>query len=421
MADTHFYRLELDERLEAFRPEIEYVFDFVDEHYPIRRHPDAERVLRYGTDIPARLFPDSVCVGTDGIRLNRDRFASLSDFWPSSSGKRTIGYDAVGVIFFMLSRLEERESDRCDRHDRFDAAASAAVGAGLHADPVADIAAQDLADWIVGDSVSPTGRFECVPTHDVDRLKGYHRWWEPLRYAAGDIVRRGKPFGAVRRFGAYFDGEPFLSFRDLLDVSERFGLTSRFYLIGPSHNRMDSPYAAIMGDLLKRVMGEVLDRGHIVGFHPGYATLRDAGEWRRQRHGLEALLGVRLREGRQHVLRYDAVDTPVLWDREGMAEDFTLAFAGPCGFRNGTTRSHRAFDLDRRVPLSLRQTATAVMDFALFDTRYRQLTVDEALAEAGKVADAAKRYHGRLVILHHTGQATGPAREFYGRFLEHVL
>jgi hypothetical protein len=414
------YRLELPAAAEPFRREIEFALDFVAEAYPIRRDPAAERSLRYGHDLPARFFPDAVRADPHGLHLDAAAFARLEDFWPRD-GAGGLSYDALGVIFFMLSRIEERGAASRDRHGRFDPAQAAAVRAGLHDSPVADRAAADLAHLLTGQSRPPARSFEVVPTHDVDSLRRYHIWWEPLRYAAGDLLKRGAPRAAAGRFKAYRPGEPFGSFRDAMALSERFGLKSRFFMMGPSRDPMDSPYAASMPQLLRRVADEVASRGHEIGFHPGYRTFDDPAEWGRQRAGLERVIGVRVRSGRQHVLRYRAEITPAIWDEAGMTEDFTLAYPGACGFRNGTCASHRAYDLVRRQAMTLRQTATAVMDFALFDKRYRMLSLEQALAEAGAVAGVVKAYRGRLVVLHHTGQAEGRARDFYERFLEEIL
>ncbi len=422
MTEVHFYRLELSPEIEAFRGEIEYALDFVAESYPIRLDPSADRVLRYPGDLPARLFLRAVSVAEDGLRLNRAAFEALDGFWPvEGTSQGSLGYDAIGIIFFMLSRMEERDAPSYDRHGRFEPEQAASVRRGLHAQPLADRAAADIAFFLTGMHSMPMREFELIPTHDVDILKGYHRWWEPLRYAAGDLLKRRAPGSALGRFSAYGTGEPFVSFRDMMALSERFGLKSRFYMMGPSQDPMDSPYVSTMKGLLSRLSREILARGHRIGFHPGYRTLDNPAEWRRQRAGLEAVLGTTVTEGRQHVLRYCADRTPVQWDSEGMAEDFTLAYPGPCGFRNGTTHSHRAYDLVRRQVLNLRQTATAVMDFALFDTRYRALDVESAMAEALGIAVTVKTYRGRLVVLHHTGQPSGPARDFYGRFLEQLL
>ena len=44
----------------------------------------------------------------------------------------------------------------------------------------------------------------------------------------------------------------------------------------PLLTSMDSPYAITMRPLLKRVADQIINRGHMIGFHPGYQTFRDS-------------------------------------------------------------------------------------------------------------------------------------------------
>ena len=70
----------------------------------------------------------------------------------------------------------------------------------------------------------------------------------------------------------------------------------------------------------------MLARGHKVGFHPGYRTLRNENEFRKQKNSLEKLIGFAVLQGRQHVIRYDCSKTPKIWSDNGMKKDFTLFF-----------------------------------------------------------------------------------------------
>jgi hypothetical protein len=258
-----------------------------------------------------------------------------------------------------------------------------------------------------------------MPTHDVDMLRGYHRWWEPLRHAAGDALKRGRPSRAFHRLAdGYASGEPWRSARALMENSERRGFTSRFFFMGPSWDPMDSPYAATDPRLLRRLTDEITKRGHVVGFHPGFATASNGAEWHRHRDGLERIVCRTVREGRQHVLRYVADTTPDLWDEAGMDLDLTLAWPEVTGFRSGSCRPHPAYSLKCRRTLALSQLSTAVMEFGLFGGKYRNLTVEEALEECRPTIEACRRFGGSFVVLMHTHQRRPPETVFYDRLLD---
>ena len=438
MIDVLPYFLSIDPQFEAYRPELEYACAFLDRAHFVERSPErVECILHYGSSppadavvVPAALFPNHVRLDEDGIHLRRDGTAltevnELAVFQVDGSnddGMRGTSYDALGLIFFMLSRIEERDSTETDRYGRFKYDAALATKTGHHADPLADQAALDLVECLYG-RPKPANRtlFKIRLTHDVDMLRGYHRFIEPLRYAAGDAIKRGQPITGLSRLrSAYFGREPWRSFRHLLNLSEHYSLRGHFNFLGPSQHRMDSPYAINMSGLLRRVADEVQRRGHAIGFHPGYETMQNREEWSRQHKGLEAIVGTRLTEGRQHVLRYDAARTPDIWEAEAMARDDTLSFPEATGFRSGTSRVFSAYSLRYRRTMRLEQCATAVMDFGLFDGKYRNLSVEDALDDCRPAHEACRKYGGELVILYHSGVGFKNSPEFFSRLLEEV-
>ena len=151
------------------------------------------------------------------------------------------------------------------------------------ATPVVDECAQRVAQFITGKSVSPVSKFRVILTHDVDKLRAYHYPTEPLRYMLGDLLKRSKGLVSFKRLLNYSSGEPWISVNSLMHLSDEYGLKSNFFFMGPSSERMDSPYAITMRPLLKKVINHILEKGHRVGFHPGYYTLRNEDEFRKNK------------------------------------------------------------------------------------------------------------------------------------------
>jgi len=435
MTDTA-YRLTIDPSLSVFEPEILYAFDFLDESYGLVRSVEAGRAVFYGPHretapdgalfVPAAMFPEGLRFDMEGIWPDETGLQRLENsqgpapLLPAKGSGDGLGYDAPGLIFHQLSRVEERGSTDTDSYDRFPFGGTLAARQNRYGDPLADQAAADLARAITGDPAPlPSGDYAVLPTHDVDKLRGYNHVHEPLRYAAGDVLKRGTPRRALQRlYQAYFAGLPWSSLDEMMSLSERYGLQSHFYFIGPSHLAQDSSYGFTMPDLVRKTASKIRARGHVVGYHPGHKTCRDAEAWNQQKAALEAQVDGPLTVGRQHRLEYDFEVTPDIWDTAGMELDCTPAFPDATGFRTGTCRPHRAFSLRRRKALTLRLLSTPVQDFAYFSQgKYRDLTQDEALDEASRAIDTCKRYRGTLCVLQHLGQVTEPARGFYRRFL----
>lgn len=410
------YRLSIAPSLDRYRSELEYACAFLDRCYHVERVDEAQTVLHYGPQPPAGavavpnlIFPDAVLVDSAGIHPKRPR-----------PYKSDICTDTLGGIFFLLSRLEERESPWKDRYGRFPVQASLLSRLGCHAEPLADAAAHRLAQALTGlDDPPKRTTYTVRLTHDVDGLPGDHRPWQPIRYAIGDLVKRGQPRKAWHRLRRAYASSWFL--RDcewLMELAAAKQLQARFFFMGPSPHPMDSPYLLQCQPFATTLMRRIQDRGHLIGFHPGFTTATDPNEWHRQREGLEALAGP-ITEGRQHVLQYDADMAPNIWDQAGMHTDYTLAYPEQGGFRAGTCRPFQAYSLRHRRILSVVQVCTALMDFSYVGGKYRPDDPGQAQAEARHLIATCQHYGGTLAVLYHPGQGQ-PAQEWYEMVLAHV-
>ncbi|HIF11199.1 MAG TPA: hypothetical protein EYQ81_16085 [Sneathiellales bacterium] len=446
MSKTAF-RLSMDQDLEQFRPEIEFACQFLERCHPVQRQHDADRILHYGRTapagalhIPSALFPAAVRIDENGIHPNPSAMQEietgingmhlLPPYLAGTDGQAKHGrvaslpYDALGLIFNLLSRLEERDSPAVerDRYLRFPMDASLSYRRASLDTPLADLAARDIAAALIGTSkpeISTT--YNVWLTHDVDRLRGYHRRRETLRKSAGELIYQRNPKAAARRLWRELSpGEPWRSCRHIMDLSERYGHTSRFYFMGPVDNHMDSPYVIDEPDVVKRLADEMVSRGHVLGFHPGVYTHGNATEWRRQKEGIEAVLGHTLTEGRHHGMLFEAETTWDIWNDGGMQMDASLGYPERSGFRSGTCRAHATYSLRRRKTLDLLEVPSPILDFGFFGGRYRDISVDDALAECQGIIDTCREHGGDLMILYHTSQNWRPQTTFYEQLIERV-
>lgn len=442
MANLIPFQLSLDAGLESFRPEIEYVCKFLERAHDLQISHDAGPTLHYGSNppagavtVPAVFFPHGVKVSDDGLCPERTEISAMFSqssapfLFPSIEviGYSPLGneltYDALGLIFFLISRVEERNPLRTDRHGRFPYSDSFFNRMGGIGKPWADHAARDIAAKLLGTETPPNqSEFSVVLTHDVDRLKGYHKAHLPLRYALGDLIKRAQPRKALETLQkGYFGGEPWKSVNRIMELSEKKNQISRFFFMAPSKHEMDSTYANEMKPLLRKVAAYVTERGHQVGFHPGYNTATDFTLWMEQKIALEAILDCPLTEGRQHVLQYEIDTTPTIWDRAEMVTDYTLAFPETPGFRTGTCRGFMAYDLKNRKPLSVKFVATAITDFGLMDQKYQNLSVSESLDACAPIIQSCREFGGELCILFHSSNQDDRQNSFYETIMKDFL
>ncbi|MBT4730520.1 hypothetical protein HOB87_00930, partial [Candidatus Woesearchaeota archaeon] len=381
------YALSIGSELEEYRSEIEYVFDFVDEYYDTVRKEESTNVIYYGyrnlvdsskSAIFSSKFWSLIDISSSGLYLNKDNNKKLEDcILPYIENRHDmLDFDYISIIFFFLSRVEERDVVNIDKYSRFKSEDSFSVKHGFEKRAVVDECSLELAKIIRSEECPRHNSvFEFIPTHDIDRLKGYHYPLEPLRYFLGDLIKRHKSFNKSfdRIRSSYLSGEPWRQVYFFMNLAEKYNLTARFFFMGPSVNTMDSPYVIRYKKLLIKVVNKIKSRKHVVGFHPGYETFDNNKKWKSQKNGLESAIDSKVDVGRQHVLRYSASVTPKIWSDNNMKVDYTLAYPELIGFRSGTSREYNSYDLVNRKKLKLRQVNTLMMDTGIFGGKYQDM------------------------------------------------
>jgi len=262
------YALSIADEVEEFKNEIEYVFDFVDEYYGTVRKKESANTIYYGNDdshnshkkkIINSDFWNLIDISSNGLYLNIDNSKKLENcILPYIENRNnTFHFDYISIIFFFLSRIEERSVAYTDKYLRFKSEDSFSVKHGFEKRAIVDECSLELAKIIRNESLPKhTSSFEFIPTHDIDRLKGYHYPVEPIRYFLGDIFKRNRSINTAfnRIRNSYLSGEPWKQIRFLMKIAEENNFTSRFFFMGPSTNTMDSPYVYVTRDCLSKLL-----------------------------------------------------------------------------------------------------------------------------------------------------------------------
>lgn len=284
--------------------------------------------------------------------------------------------DLVASAFCFLTRYEETLIPERDAWGRVPEDRLALVAEGLAERAPVDEYREVLAGWVsllLGRPVAPhPPGFEVLLTHDVDsgfRVTRGPFWSHVLRGMARDLVRHRSPRTALE-LGLNATAVtlrrpiPFGSVADILRLAERHGRTSHFFFMANGSHRDDAAYDVREVGLVLRT---IVDAGHRVGLHVGLNAACDAASLRQQWDLLSEVLGRTPFGARTHFLRFDPSRTPRLLEAIGARFDSSAAFSGRCGFRTGTTRPHRLFDLEARRTLDLWEYPLAIMDKAVYD------------------------------------------------------
>ncbi|MCC6413746.1 MAG: polysaccharide deacetylase family protein [Saprospiraceae bacterium] len=316
------------------------------------------------------------------------------------------GIDLVASAFFMLSRWEEFVVTERDAHGRFPANASIAVKYGFLNRPVVDEYASLIRHFLLQlgwNEPFPAKTFTVVPTHDVDHPL---LWWKPmdrLRTLAGSF-RREHPLEEIRWWFRQ-SHDPYDSFDELMDLSEKNGWASRFNFMGLRPKSSDAWYPLdhpFVTSLIKRIR----ERGHFIGFHPSYEAFEDENLFKNELQSIRDVSDEAVFTGRQHYLRFAVPETWNRWQNAGMQTDSSMGYAEIPGFRCGICRSFPVFDVLKRKRLDLLEQPLLFMDVSL--ALYQKTSVKEALKQAMALRANVEKHGGEWVVLWHNSSWNTP-------------
>jgi hypothetical protein len=314
--------------------------------------------------------------------------------------KLVCGIDLFGSSFFMLARWEEAVLRVRDIHNRFPGRESLAVRGGFLHRPVVNEYAFLLWNMLVllgykGERKSRS--YGLVLTHDVDHLD----YPSTCRILLGDLLKRHSITLAHRHLNQYraSGANPYDYFDFLMTHSEKLGLRSHFYFMSTNSGLPYDRRFYLNKKCFHDKVREIRNRGHLIGFHPGYYTCDNEERWRNEKELLERVLDSRITEGRQHYLRFDIPLTFRIWERNGMETDSTLGYAEYEGFRCGTGDDFHVFDVLDRNRLHLKERPLVIMDGTLKQfKRYDPETMVDCFRS---YLFAARKYQMQLTILFH--------------------
>jgi hypothetical protein len=257
--------------------------------------------------------------------------------------------------------------------------------------------------------------FRIFPTHDVDLPFQYknHSLLDIILLIGGDLLKRKDLFAAVNNLSQWSivktgrKPDPFDNFDWIMDQSDKAGHRSTFNFVGGSHHPNDPCYN-LTANSIRNLIFKITQRGHQLGFHPGYRTAMDKQAWKCEYNKFKAVISDKnVDGGRQHMLCFRNPETWRMWEENGLQYDSTLMFADHAGFRCGICYEYPVFDLKRKQKLKLIERPLIIMDCTVIDKRYMSLgQTAEAFDFMNQLRDYCKFFGGNFVILWHNDRFT---------------
>ncbi len=342
-------------------------------------------------------------------------------------GKATLGLDVFGAVFFVLSRYEEVALVRADQHDRFPGVDGIAHRDGHLQRPIVDEYVEVL--WNAMSCVMPQLqrrelKGKILISCDVD--EPYERWIKgPFSLAkgvAGALIRRRSIRVAARRvlnalssWRGDFSNDPNWCFDWYMKACEKHGYVATFYFIPTAGRGGEDAAYQLDEPRIVNLMRNILERGHQIGMHGSYRSYLNPELLFSERAHLESQIQIikpsfKVRENRQHFLRWRIQETPDYLQYAGFDVDASGGFADQVGFRFGTSRQFHMWSWQKMEPLKIVQSPLIVMEGTLMSYMRLNLASDgNALIRVLKTR--CIRYGGNFSLLwHNSSLETGAQR-----------
>lgn len=355
-----------------------------------------------GISVPDSGFLHPKGVSAQEVEVKTDNENNICLF--PLKGSSDFSFDVFAAVFFMLSRYEEYTGLELDQHGRFDLQHSLAYKNGFHLRAVVDewiiMLRKRLLKHVPEDSFKkeePTFSL----TVDVDMLFSY-RTKGLLRNMAGwgrdlfsgrfhAMIERPSVFLGLRK-------DPFDTFDVIDKICREFHVQVLFFILASQQRTNFDKNGNLHHQRAISQLGRMA-RESVIGLHPSYYCLDDDGKLMREKLNLETTIGTSISSARRHFLRMNLPQSYRQLVKAGITNDYTMGFASGHGFRAGTSRPFRFFDLETDKVLPLVVHPFCIMDGSLKD--YQQMTLQETRSELLRLADYIRSVNGHFEMLLH--------------------
>jgi len=389
----------------------------------------------YGTaaSLPSSPLP-RVPLGSLGVQPNARLqdpliLAYVGEMGPLHTADRRVGHsasdvsvvtgaDVVASTFFWMTRYEESLISERDEFGRVPQERLLAIGESFTQRPLVDEYCELVRIWLKmlgSEPIRITSQFRVAVTHDVDSGIDVNGVWrhanQGLRTLYRELVRQRRPGTGFLGVGQWMlralriTNEATL-FRDIVRLDAEFGFVAFFFLMANGTHERDASYD-IQSDAAGAVIRAIQEAGGGIGLHVGLNAHEIPNQLRSEWERLYSVCQARP-VARSHYLAFFA---PATWRQLvnlGFTVDSTLGFSRHTGFRAGTCRAFRPFDLDRLQVLPLWELPMTVMDVNLFNERASNA---DRVATVENLAACVRAHEGCLVLNWHNVN-------FFGHYLD---
>jgi hypothetical protein len=311
--------------------------------------------------------------------------------------------DPLASIFYILSRMEEYTSTIEDEHGRFQAKNSVLSRFNWLERTVCDRWAEAFLSFLNRKELISYQKEDYTvnirPTFDIDNAYAYQlkSGLRRLISTARDVLKRDRSRINERMQvlkGAAID--PYDTYDYILSIADRGFEVNIFWLLG-DYAKFDKNIS--FKDARHQRLIRKMDRQTTVGIHPSYKSNSYEYYLLTEKERLEDILNHTVEHSRQHFLKVKIPVTYQAISSMGIKDDYTMGYAEKIGFRAGTARPFKWFDLSKNRTTDLTIHPFAYMDGTL--NEYLKLDTTTAMVSIQKLYTEVKNYGGDFLFIWH--------------------
>jgi hypothetical protein len=311
--------------------------------------------------------------------------------------------DPFSSIFYVLTRMEEYNSIQIDSFGRFLGINSLEYQFGWLELAICDRWSNDIIDFLKDKAnyqiTVLKDKVKVLPTFDIDNAFAYkHKG--VLRSSISNFkdffLGRSKRLLERQRVQAGLTKDPYDTYDKLTSLSEEKIEFKMFWLLGDfaKYDRNISHRSGKHKKLIHR-MSKYCD----IGIHPSIKSNSYDFYLHNEIERLERILGKNINESRQHFLILKFPYTYQTLINQEITDDYTMGYSDLVGFRAGTSRPFKWFDLTKNEITNLTIHPLSFMDTTL--NQSMKLSPLQAIDKIEALYEEVKKFGGEFSFIWH--------------------
>ncbi|PML38971.1 hypothetical protein BCT78_04600 [Vibrio breoganii] len=322
-------------------------------------------------------------------------------------------YDIIGLLVYCLSNYDDLKNNTYDSHGRIDSTNSHFVNNQYLDRPILD-------EWIniLFNILSSEYKLDCqkfnyefILTTDIDSIYRYdiNKPKKTLRLILGDLIKFQNILNVIAFFIlfplwklVFYKFDPHNTFRSIFECNKNNTYKKyAFFIPSQSYSIYDSDYN--LNDKNVKNIVENLETFDVnFGTHLNYKSYLDKEYITYQIDTFKSNISTRSISNRMHFLQFKFPETFYSLIDNRVISDFTQGFADLPGFKNGTCRKFRPYDLMKDRMLDIYIFPLILMDVTLYSKRYLNITNEDlAFKKASYYIDCCRKVGGNFCLLWH--------------------